>query len=211
MSRLAGVRRVAEVVALVILAAAPFLAYAGVRVWGQRSERAWPADVVLAARHGENLTGFVLVHFRGSPSEPVGVAWPAETVLEAPGGGDLRAATTFRIGGPSLLAQALEQTLGLDVPYWASGPGGAGGIPDTISEHNLRRHLSRLEALMSRYRAGKLAVMGARGSYRKSADGREFGADLVVIHRMLLGGLVEIEATPAARPSGASPGASPQR
>lgn len=118
--------RAIEVVALVVVALAPFIVYAGFKITRSEPERPWPADVALAAERGDGLRGVALLHY-GPDGEPMVVRFPAETVLRLPGMGQMRALTAYPIGGAQLLADGLANTLGATVPYSASGEAVEGG------------------------------------------------------------------------------------
>lgn len=128
-----------------------------------------PAPVALIVLDGGVLQEVGLL----VPSPVPGIArFPSDTALSMPRAGTLRASTVFEIVGPEAIASALENTVGVKVPFWIQGEAKKiSGLFDHDVESNLGSQLVEAremwrEGLKQSFTAeGESTVVGLTRTY----------------------------------------------
>ncbi len=175
------VRRVIGTLTMVAVGLAPFITYAAFRKAGGGENAPWPSPVALTSASGGKLTGIALLQ-PGNPQ--ILVRFPLESLLDVPGGGRLRAATAYRVGGAALLARGLAATGGFAVPYWAhwTGPSidSGAGAPST----NLGAHVPQVTALLAT-QGSTLDQLPAPGRVAEGSSFDSYVVDAAALRTML--------------------------
>lgn len=82
---------------------------------------------------GRRTDSIILIHTPSGSGKAVVVSIPRDSYLEIPGEGRNKVNAAFAIGGPTLLAQTLEQATGLPIDgYVEIGFGGFAGVVDSL-------------------------------------------------------------------------------
>ena len=176
-------RRAAGTVALVVLALLPFIAYFAYQSSRSEGPPPWPSNVALAATADKELKDFAILGLEGPT---VVVTLPIETLLKLPGAGRVRALTAFKIGGPERLAEALEETVDIRVPYSVEGStDSALRSFEGLGNHNLGSHAGEVQGHLTNALEGRVPIVPAPGSVTNEGGTTVFELDVAALRRTL--------------------------
>lgn len=197
------VRRIVGAIILIGAGLSPFMFYIGLKLTEPAAQPTWPSGIAVATGERDELQSLALIHFLDG--RPMIVRFPIETSLNVPAAGTLRARTAYGIGRTAMLARALQETLGVAVPYWAEWRSGAtaGRPPDAT---NLGTHVQDAMAIIART---DVRVVTAPGRVEQRANLQYYILDLRQLALILRGLAPSATPTPTPTPS-PSPSASEQ-